>query len=572
MNVCLAKDRHHKPCRCAKIIVDGNPTDFCKFHQYMNEGYTAEMLENLELCKGCNKMYYFGEGLIKTCDKCVARRKITREKEKENKVLCKKEGCIFKRSKENNYCLKHQLCVLENEVKDEGKKLCANYIRGCRTKLELHHPFTRCEDCLQKERETDYTKRHGVLAVAPKNENHKICTICCKEYSSEHFTGAFGVTKTCSRCREQNKIQDAKRDTDKRNAIARVNDSKPERIVVKKEWKEQNYEKVAGYWMKSRQRLIEAGIEEYLKKNAENAQNWRDNNPEKVLQNNENKKNSLSLQYGVYQRTAELKNLIFELSLETFCEIVQQNCHYCGEFSENKTFNGIDRKDQTKGYVLDNCVPSCQMCNMIKNTLNEDKFLQKIEHILSHNKLILNGNLYPDSFANRKKSSISYNKYKDRANKKNFEFSITENEFITITQKPCYLCGKQTDGNHKNGIDRYNSKIGYVLENCRACCGDCNYMKRNFDYDEVIRKFMLIYKNSKKLYGFDKHPENTFLSISNKKSPEEMKNKATERKRLQRERLKEKYGDEEYKKLHAKKIAEDRKRKKERDQQEERKE
>lgn len=570
MDYCLAKDRYNKPCRCVKIIVDGNQTDFCKFHQYMNEGYTTEMLENLELCKGCNKMYYFGEEPIKTCDKCVARGKKNREKKKESIIKCKKEGCSFKRSKENDYCLKHQLCLFENQVKDEGKKLCINYIRGCRAKLEPNYPFTRCEDCLQKDREIDHKKRHGVMA--PKDDTHKICSICCKEHPADHFDGVFGMTKTCRNCRNQNKTQDAKRDKEKRNELARVNDSKPERIAVKKEWKEQNYEKVAGYWMKSRQRLIEAGIEDYLKKNAQNAQNWRDNNPEKVLQNNEHKKQSYVLQYGVYQRTADLKNLAFELSLENFYDMVQQKCHYCGEFSEKKTINGIDRKDQTKGYILDNCVACCKMCNMMKNTLHEDKFLQKIEHILTHNKMILNGDLYPDSFGNRNSRSINYDRYKNRANKNNLEFNITENEFLTITQTPCYVCGKKTDEQHNNGIDRFDSKIGYILENCRSCCGDCNYMKNNFDYNEMIRKFMLIYKNTKKLYCFESQPENTFLAISNKKSPEEIKKTAAEKKQLQRQRLKDKYGNEEYKKLHAQKIAADRKKRKERQTSEEKKE
>ena len=58
------------------------------------------------------------------------------------------------------------------------------------------------------------------------------------------------------------------------------------------------------------------------------------------------------------------------------------------------------------------------------------------------------------------------------------------------------------------------------------------------------------------------------MVVSDKKSREEMIKNATERKRRQREKLKEKYGDEEYKKIHAQKIAEDRKRKKEREQEE----
>ena len=538
MTLCLAKDRFNKPCRCVKIVVDGNPIDFCKFHQYMNEGYTTEMLENLELCKGCNKMYYFGDQELKTCEKCQKRCEINREKKKKQIILCNKNGCKFKRSQINEYCLKHQICLFENEVLNEGKKLCTNYIRGCRSKLEMDYGFTRCQDCLQKNRDNDHIKRKGAVAANPTKENHKICTVCCKEYPLENFKGAVvEMTKTCNNCREQNIIQNNKRDREHVNALSRINDKKPERIAVKNEWKEKNYEKVASYWMKSRQTLIEAGIEQYLQKNAENAKRWRENNPEKVLQINEDKKQSPELQYGVYQRTAQLKNLDFELSFEEYREIVHKSCYYCGEFSENKTINGIDRKDQTKGYIMVNCVPCCRMCNMMKNTLNEDKFLQKIEHILLYNKMILNGDLYPDSFRNHNNKSISFISYKRRADKKKIDFNITENDFITITNNPCYLCGKQPNENHKNGIDRFDSKIGYIIDNCRSCCGDCNYLKRIFNYNDMIRKFALINKNIKRLYCFEKHPENKFLEKSNKKSKEEMKKFEAERKKIQRDKL-----------------------------------
>ena len=242
MSLCLSKDRYNKPCRCAKIAVDGNPTDFCKFHQYMNEGYTTEMLENLELCKGCNKMYYFGDQELKSCEKCQERGEKNREKARENKVMCKKEGCNFKKSKINEYCLKHQICLLENEVKEEGKKLCVNYVRGCRSKLNMDYAYTRCDDCLQKDREKDHAKRHGVASVVPI-QNHKICTVCCKEYPLEDFRGSVSeTTKTCSRCREHFKSQNDKRDREIVNAMARVNDKKPERIAVKNEWKEKNYD------------------------------------------------------------------------------------------------------------------------------------------------------------------------------------------------------------------------------------------------------------------------------------------------------------------------------------------
>ena len=51
---------------------------------------------------------------------------------------------------------------------------------------------------------------------------------------------------------------------------------------------------------------------------------------------------------------------------------------------------------------------------------------------------------------------------------------------------------------------------------------------------------------------------NNIITKSNKKSKEEIKEEARLRKQLQRERLKNKYGDEEYKRMRAKEIADNR--------------
>lgn len=116
MNKCLSLNRKNKNC----IFNCINETQFCKFHQYM-VSYTPEMLSKLELCKGCKKMYYFGDD-TKTCEKCRDRGKSNKEMVKESVVLCSKSGCKFKRSAENEYCGKHQLCLFEDETKILGKK------------------------------------------------------------------------------------------------------------------------------------------------------------------------------------------------------------------------------------------------------------------------------------------------------------------------------------------------------------------------------------------------------------------------------------------------------------------
>jgi len=530
-------------------------------------------------------------------------------------VLCGKDGCKFKHSKDNKYCNKHQICIFLDETQDLGKKTCVNYVRGCKEQLDIDYKFSRCEDCLKRDREKEKTRKEEKKKNI-NNENkegYKTCSCCFIEYTIEHFKGVKGgETKTCSKCRENFKISDANRDKEHRNAVARKNESKPERIAIKNEWKEKNYEKVAGYWMKSRQNKIEKmGVDEYLKYNAENAKKWRENNPEKVIQNNDKKRESLKLNYNVYIRTASNKGLVFLISFEEYEKIVCDKCYYCGIIAD-KGFNGIDRKDQTKGYILDNCVNCCQMCNYMKKSLNDDIFIKRIEHILTYNKIIENGNLYPEIFLNHF-YGVNFKTYQYSANRKKLNFEITESQFKEITSCDCYICGKKNSENHRNGIDRFDSNVGYLFYNCKSCCGECNYMKNNYEYKEIFEKFKLIYNNFNKniLLSFNNidnyrnlnnsikddninekktilkntlipfNNSNNYEELSNsinndknneiivlnknKKTKEEIRENARIRKQEQRKRLIEKYGDEEYKKINAKLIAENRRKKKEKE-------
>lgn len=88
---------------------------------------------------------------------------------------------------------------------------------------------------------------------------------------------------------------------------------------------------------------------------------------------------------GVYKRVAKRKGHSFDLTEEQFKELTQQDCHYCGTKPENISgqnrcngiyiYNGIDRIDNNKGYILENSVPCCKRCNTAKNdsTIQEYK-------------------------------------------------------------------------------------------------------------------------------------------------------------------------------------------------------
>lgn len=80
--------------------------------------------------------------------------------------------------------------------------------------------------------------------------------------------------------------------------------------------------------------------------------------------------------YGGYKGRAKRNGLSFTLTKEQFDFLVAQPCTYCGDFG-----GGIDRKDSSKGYDLDNCTPCCQHCNTAKMDRPVEEFLKWIEKI-----------------------------------------------------------------------------------------------------------------------------------------------------------------------------------------------
>jgi len=618
---CLAIDRNRHGCRCNAI----NDTRFCKNHTYMCD-YTDEMIANQTICSGCKKSYYLPDG-IKTCSNCKERGKQSKITAKETVVLCASDKCKSKRSIENTYCMKHQLCVFVDETAALGKKLCKQYVRGCRAQLDAEYPKSTCEECLVIEREKDRARRGYAQKTTAHEPNMQICTTCCKTLDEEQFIGHNDVqTKTCASCRESNRLQDLKRDKEHRNEMARIAEQKLERKAVKQQWNENNYEKVAMKSMNYRQRQIEADVDQYLNKNAENAKQWRDNNPEKVAISNQNRLENIKIHYSNYIRSANDKNLVFGLSQDVFDEIIKAPCCYCGIIQE-RGFNGIDRMNSEVGYVADNCVSCCQMCNYMKSSLSVDAFLGRVEHILTHNGRI-NGRLFPEMFPDY--TSASYTEYKNRASKKNLDFALSQDEYLRLITQDCYLCGKNSNSQHLNGIDRIDNNKGYVMDNVKPCCANCNYMKKNYILEDVFNKFIDIYSfnivhktevesNSivhETMTDNIEHVENSvnnditepspnlikteqnrlkqqryrekiiseqgievlraketekkrnqrnrnMVANKNKKTDEEKREEARLKKQRQRAELKERYGDEEYKKMRATELAAYRKNKQE---------
>lgn len=103
---------------------------------------------------------------------------------------------------------------------------------------------------------------------------------------------------------------------------------------------------------------------------------------------------NLNSLYHRYIIQANKRNLSFELTKEEFRILASSDCFYCGQKPEkhgkSKTVstyflsNGVDRKDNTKGYIIDNIVPCCYKCNSMKGKLSFEDFIEQIAKINSY--------------------------------------------------------------------------------------------------------------------------------------------------------------------------------------------
>lgn len=92
-----------------------------------------------------------------------------------------------------------------------------------------------------------------------------------------------------------------------------------------------------------------------------------------------------------------------------------------------------------------------------------------------------------------------YRQYRHNANKRDIEFNLTLEQFVSYIFKDCTYCGskpcKVRIGGGKNryykeiaynGIDRIDSHAAYVDDNCVPCCYFCNRAKGDARLDEFL--------------------------------------------------------------------------------------
>jgi hypothetical protein len=93
-----------------------------------------------------------------------------------------------------------------------------------------------------------------------------------------------------------------------------------------------------------------------------------------------------------YQAGARNRGIEFDLTEEQTEVLFLGNCYYCGmPPSLNRfgyVYNGIDRVDNARGYLIDNVVSCCPICNRAKKDMTKDEFIKWIDRLVSYRRVV----------------------------------------------------------------------------------------------------------------------------------------------------------------------------------------
>jgi hypothetical protein len=80
--------------------------------------------------------------------------------------------------------------------------------------------------------------------------------------------------------------------------------------------------------------------------------------------------------------------LEFALTESDYYTIKKENCYLCGISSGFEHTNGIDRRDDSRGYIVDNCFPCCGHCNTLKFQIPIGILKYKVSRIVANEALL----------------------------------------------------------------------------------------------------------------------------------------------------------------------------------------
>lgn len=89
----------------------------------------------------------------------------------------------------------------------------------------------------------------------------------------------------------------------------------------------------------------------------------------------------LSRKITNFMQDAKKRKKLLDFTYAEIGDLMQLPCTYCGE---NESYNGLDRVDSSLGYIKNNVVPCCAVCNRAKSTLTTTAFIKHCEKVIAH--------------------------------------------------------------------------------------------------------------------------------------------------------------------------------------------
>jgi hypothetical protein len=195
-------------------------------------------------------------------------------------------------------------------------------------------------------------------------------------------------------------------------------------------------------------------------------------------------KSNINCVLSTYKSSSKKRNINWGLTDEYSKLLLQNNCFYCGNFPE-ENYNGIDRINNNKGYILGNVVSCCSMCNFMKCNLDKKDFINICTHIHKYQDIPNEKYNFSECFSD-KKMKTSYKTFILSSENRNKKIDISKEQYYKIINMDCYLCGKNNTPTHENYIDRVDNNIGYEILNILSCCKTCNKMKKDY----ILKDFL----------------------------------------------------------------------------------
>jgi len=198
------------------------------------------------------------------------------------------------------------------------------------------------------------------------------------------------------------------------------------------------------------------------------------------------KKNPLIAALCHYKSHASVKNRSWKIDDNMAFDLFRGRCHYCGVVPEPR--NGIDRRDNTRGYEYDNVLSCCSKCNYAKGTMSYKDFWDYLcrvafyVHSFRPSSLTLKSNINDQIVTGRCRTALT--QYQSTVESRGFKWELHDNIAVTMFDSACHYCGKAPSP--RNGIDRKDNLRGYEPDNVVACCKTCNYAKRFMPYSEFL--------------------------------------------------------------------------------------